>query len=175
MAREGNGRKESNKTVTKHPIKDERRYMNMNNISNKSLRLCSCMALAEVLAVLSPALVRATEPMKGGSHMVHLQNIKTTAEAEALKPGDTTAMVCTRCKSVTVNNVTTEKGHIKTMTVGEKPLCPGCESTIIVVGVGKGKRAEVKHSCGKCGDKSVFCCATKASNPPTRGMEKEKK
>jgi hypothetical protein len=149
--------------------------MNMNNISSKTIRLCFCMALAAMVAILSPAKARADDQMKGGPHMLHLQGIKTTAEAEALKPGETMAMVCTKCKSVMVNNVTTEKGHIKTMTVGEKHLCPGCDSTIKVVGVGKGKHGEVRHSCEKCGDKSVFCCATKPGSAPTAGMEEENK
>jgi len=72
----------------------------------------------------------------------------------ALKPGDSVAMVCSMCKSVMVHNVTTERGHIKIMSVGEKHLCPGCGSTITVVGTGKGLNGahdEVKHVCEKCG------------------------
>jgi len=84
-------------------------------------------------------------------------------------------MVCTKCKSVMMHNVITEKGHIKVMTVGEKHLCPGCSSTIETVGFGKGKRDEVKHVCTACGDDSVFCCATKPGTGATKGMEKEKK
>ena len=106
--------------------------------------------------------------------MLHLMGIKTEAQAEALKPGDAIAMVCTKCKSVMVHNVTTEKGHIKVMTVGEKHLCPGCNSTITVTGTGKGKHDVVNHTCEKCGDDSVFCCATKPGAGSTVGMEKEK-
>jgi hypothetical protein len=103
----------------------------------------------------------------------HLNEIKTQKEAEALKPGDTIAMVCSKCKSVMIHNVTTEKGHIKVMTVGEKHLCPGCESTITVVGVGHGAKNAVKHVCEKCGDDSVFCCASKPGSGSTKGMEKK--
>jgi len=102
-----------------------------------------------------------------------LNEIKTREQAEALKPGDTMAMVCAKCKSVMIHNVTTEKGHIKVMTVGEKHLCPGCESTITVVGAGKQAKNEVKHTCDKCGDDSVFCCATKPGTGATKGMEKK--
>jgi hypothetical protein len=102
-----------------------------------------------------------------------LNEIKTRRQAEALKPGDAVAMVCAKCKSVMVHNVTTEKGHIKIMTVGEKHTCPGCNSTITVVGTGKGKHDEVRHTCAKCGDDSVFCCATKPGSGPTKGMEKK--
>jgi hypothetical protein len=115
------------------------------------------------------------KPMKGGEHLVMLTHIKTAAQAEDLKAGDSIAMVCTKCKSAMIHNVSTEKGHIQVMTVGEKHLCPGCNSTITVVGVGKGKHDEVKHTCGKCGDNSVFCCATKPGSGPSKGMDEEKK
>ena len=104
----------------------------------------------------------------------YLNEIKTQKEAEALKPGDTIAMVCAKCKSVMVHNVTTEKGHIKVMTVGEKHLCPGCNTYIKVAGEGKrGPKDELKHVCEKCGADSVFCCATKPGSGATQGMEKK--
>ena len=131
-------------------------------------------AFALVVAASLPVTARAAEQMKGGPHMLHLMGIKTEAEAEALKPGDAIAMVCSMCKSVMIHNVDTQKGHIKVMTVGEKHLCPGCNSTITVVGTGKGKRDAVKHTCEKCGDESVFCCATKPGAGATKGMKEEK-
>ena len=145
--------------------------------TNRSVirEICLCTGLAFVAAVLPSTALQAAEQMKGGEHMLHLQGINTKAEADALKPGDSMAMVCAKCKSVVIHNVTTQKGHVKTMTVGEKHLCPGCSSTITVVGVGKGAHNEVKHVCEKCGSDSAFCCATKASGPATRGMEGEKK
>jgi hypothetical protein len=106
--------------------------------------------------------------------MLMMKQIKTPAEAEALKPGDSITMVCAKCKSVMLHNLSTEKGQIKVMTVGEKHMCPGCESTITVVGTGKGKHDEVKHTCEKCGDDSVFCCATKPGEGATKGMQKHK-
>jgi hypothetical protein len=132
-------------------------------------------AFALAMAASLPVTTQAADPMKGGPHMKHLMGIKTEAEAEALKPGDTIAMVCSKCTSVMTHNITTEKGHIMVMSVGEKHLCPGCNSTITVVGTGKGKHDAVKHTCGKCGDDSVFCCATKPGAGATKGMEKEKK
>src|SRR5262249_6609419 len=125
------------------------------------------LALAAVLALSS----RAADQMKG-AQILMMKQVKTPAEVEALKPGDAITMVCTKCKSVMVHNVSTEKGHIKVMTVGEKHLCPGCEGTITVVGTGKGKHDEVKHACAKCGNDSVFCCATKPGTGKTDGMEK---
>lgn len=109
----------------------------------------------------------------GGMDLLNMRQITTPAQADELKPGDKMAMVCTKCKSVVLHNVSTEKGHIKTMTVGEKHLCPGCNSTIEVVGHGKGKQDQVKHSCKACGDDSAFCCATKPGAAATPGMEKK--
>jgi hypothetical protein len=141
--------------------------MQSSKILLRIIRRCSgALATISLLAISS----MAAEPMKGGPHMLEL--IKTQADADALKPGDTMVMVCSKCKSVMMHNVTIEKGHIKTMTVGEKHLCPGCNSTIEVVGTGKGKHDEVKHTCAKCGDDSVFCCGTKPASGATKGMEK---
>lgn len=131
------------------------------------------VAVALTAAAWLPTAASAADQMKGGEHMLHLQGIKTKAEAEALKPGDTIAMVCSKCKSVMIQNITTEKGHVQLMTVGEKHLCPGCNSSIKVVSVGHGAKNEIKHVCEKCGSGSVFCCANKPGSAPTEGMEKK--
>ena len=127
------------------------------------------LALAMLAAV--PTVSTAAEPMKGAGYL--LRGINTKGQAEALQVGDTMAMVCAKCKSVMIHNVTVQKGHVQMMTVGEKHLCPGCDSTIKVVGVGHGAKDEVKHVCDKCGSDSVFCCATKPGSGPTAGMEKK--
>jgi hypothetical protein len=134
--------------------------------------LGSGVAVALAFAVWAPGSAGAADPVKGGERQLNLLGITTKAEAEALKPGDTIAMVCTKCKSVMVHNVTTEKGH-KVMTVGEKHLCPGCNTTIETVGVGKAGKLEVKHVCKTCGDDSIFCCATKPGSGATKGMDKK--
>jgi hypothetical protein len=131
------------------------------------------VSLALAMAAWLPVTARAGEQMKGGQVLM-MKQIKTPAQAEELKPGDSMVMVCGKCKSVMLHNVSTEKGHIQVMTVGEKHLCPGCDSTIEVVGTGKGKHDEVKHVCSKCGEDSVFCCATKPGAGATKGMEKAK-
>jgi hypothetical protein len=143
-------------------------------LSKITLGMGAAFALA--MAASLPLTGRADEPMKPmkGGEMLMMKPINTSAQAEELKPGDSIAMVCSKCKSVMLHNVATEKGHIKIMTVGEKHLCPGCNSTITVAGTGKGKHDEVKHVCDKCGDDSVFCCATKPGAGATKGMEKEK-
>jgi hypothetical protein len=150
----------------------------MKRTNTSVLRTTLAVAVTVTLTMWLPRPGHAQEamkPMKGGEHLVMLTHISTTTQAEELKPGDTIAMVCAKCKSVMVHNVSTEKGHIQVMTVGEKHLCPGCNSTITVVGVGKGKKNEVKHVCEKCGDDSVFCCATKPGSNPIQGMGEPKK
>ena len=141
----------------------------------KTIRSCFVInaGLGLALALLASLALgaRAADQVKGGERLLQFNSITTPAEAEALKPGDAMAMVCTKCKSVMVHYVNTEKGHIKTMTVGEKHLCTGCKSTIEVVGTGKAKTDAVKHVCKACGEGSVFCCATKPGAGSTPGME----
>jgi hypothetical protein len=143
------------------------------------------MALAIALAAWMPTNTNAAEemkPMKGGEHLLMLQKVETKAEADALKPDDTFAMVCAKCKTVYITRVKQGvKGAEVLMAKGQpKELigthaCAGCNSTITVTGHGKGKEMVLKHSCGACGDDSAFCCATKPGSAATKGMEKEKK
>jgi hypothetical protein len=151
-------------------INNERPIMKLADVSS---RIGFVIPLAVVLSLALPVPSYAADQMKGAQYL--MKQIKTADEAEQLQPGDAIVMVCSKCKSVMLHTVSTEKGHIKVMTVGEKHLCPGCDSTIEVVGTGKGKHDEVKHVCAKCGDESVFCCATKPGSGVTQGMEKDKK
>jgi len=145
--------------------------MKPRNVIGK-ISLGSSLAMVLAVGLWSPIPAPAADQVKGAQKLMELDRITTPAQAEALRPGDSVVMVCAKCKSVMMHNVTTEKGHIKVMTVGQKHLCPGCSSTIETVGFGKGKHDEVKHVCTKCGDDSVFCCATKPGAGATKGMEK---
>ncbi len=122
----------------------------------------SGLALALAFAMWLPGAVRAADH-KGDMSGMNMNHIKTQAEAEALKPGDSMSMTCGKCKSVMVQKVTNDKAHIKMMTIGEKVMCHACDGMVEVVGtgVGKGKNEEVKHVCSKCGDDAMFCSATK--------------
>ena len=134
--------------------------------------LGTSMVLAFTVAAWLPT--NAAAQQKKGAELL-MTHVTTSAQVENLKSGDAVAMVCEKCKSVMVHNVTTEKGHIEVMTVGSKHLCPGCGSTITTVGTGKGAKDEVKHVCEKCGSDSVFCCATKPGGDTTKGMGVDKK
>jgi hypothetical protein len=145
------------------------------------ISLSSGLAVALAMAASLPVTARAEEPMKpmkGGEHqmMLQMQHITTQAQAEALKPGDSMSMTCSKCKDVMVQKVTTDKAHVKMMTVGEKVTCPVCGGTVEVVATGKGegKNAEVKHVCSKCGDDAMFCSATKPGSGAMKSMEKMK-
>lgn len=122
---------------------------------------------------IANAAEKKMKPMKGSEHLMMLNSVNTEEQVEALKPGDSVAMACAKCKSVMVEHVTIQKGHIKTVTVGEKHACPGCGGTIEVVGHGKAKTDVRTHTCSKCGDDSAFCCATKPGSGATKGMEKK--
>ena len=143
-------------------------------LSKISLR--SAIALALAFAVWLPGATRAAEPVKGAHDMLHMQHIMTQAQAEALQPGDSMSMTCTKCKSVMVQKVTADKAHVKMMTVGEKVKC-SCGGTVEVVATGKGtgKDAEVKHVCSKCGDDAMFCTAVKPGTGAMKDMDHEKK
>ena len=136
------------------------------------ISLSSGLAVALAFGLWLPGAVRAETELKGAERTRQMQGLNTKAQAEALKPGDSIAMVCTKCKSVAVEYVHLEQGHIKQLMPGEKHLCPGCEGTIEIVGHGQDKHAVLKHNCSKCGDESAFCCATKPGEG-TKGMEKK--
>lgn len=115
----------------------------------------------------------STSAKGGGTRLIELTRINTLAEAEALETGDAIAMVCSKCKSAVVNFVTQDSKLYTKMIPGEKHFCPGCNSTIEVVGHGKQKTDVVKHVCKACGDDSAFCCATKRGSGPTTGMDQK--
>ena len=120
------------------------------------------------------------KPMKGGEHMLMLNKIETTQDLNALKTDDSIAMVCGKCKTVWVTRVKQGVKGAQLLMEGGQPkeligthACTGCNSTITVVGHAKGNITELRHSCGKCGDDSAFCCSTKPGSGATRGMQKK--
>lgn len=139
----------------------------------------SRLAVVLVFAAWSPGLARAAEHAEGHSQgmpgMMQTEHIMIQAQAEALKPGDSMSMTCTKCKSV-IPDVTTDKAHVKMMTVGEKVKCT-CGGTVEVVATdnGEGNNAEVKQVCSKCGDDAMFCSAVEPSSGAMKVMPMEKK
>ena len=157
------------KQTQHNEMKDTVMKTKHNLLSKISLGLGLAVVLA--FAVWTPGEARAAE-----HDMMQMEHITTQAQAEALKPGDSMSMTCTKCKDVMVQKVTTDNAHVKMMTVGEKMMCPTCGGTVQIVATGKGtgKNAEVKHVCSKCGDDAMFCSATKPGSGAMKGMEKMK-
>ena len=133
----------------------------------------TAVALAIAVAAWLPTTLNAAEDhskMKGGEHLISLNRLETKAQADALTPDDSLAMVCAKCKTVYVTRVKQGVKGAEILQAGGQPKeligthpCSGCGSTLTITGVGKGKEAVFKHSCGKCGDDSAFCCATKGA------------
>ena len=144
--------------------------------------LGAAAAIAVALTAWFPTTLRAAEemkPMKGGEHMLMMQGVTTKQEADALKTGDSMAMVCGKCKTVYITRVKQGTkgaqllmGPAPTELIGTH-ACAGCGGTWTITGVGKGATTELKHTCSVCGDGSAFCCATKPGSGATKGMEKK--
>jgi hypothetical protein len=100
----------------------------------------------------------------------HIENL---ADVEAIKPGDSIAMACPKCKTITMTLVTQDTKTKSKLIPGKKHLCPGCNSTITVVGSKAHNEQVIKHVCKVCGDESAFCCITKPGGSATKGMEKK--
>jgi hypothetical protein len=143
------------------------------------------LGLAGALAFASGCATNSStgdqmKAMKGGEHQLMLNKVETKEQAEAVKPDDTFAMVCGKCKTVYVTRVKQGTkgaqllmGPAPTELIGTHE-CAGCGGTWTITGVGKGATTELKHTCTKCGDDSGFCCATKPGSGATKGMEKGK-
>ena len=162
--------------MTKRIEKKDTVMKTKQNILSK-ISLSSGLAVVLAFAAWLPGPARVVGQMQGAEHQLHMQHITTQAQAEALKPGDSMSMTCSKCKDVMVQKVTTDKAHVKMMTVGEKVMCHICGGTVEVVatGKGKGKDAEVKHVCSKCGGDDMFCSATKPGSGSMMDMGKKKK
>jgi hypothetical protein len=163
---------------------NKRQSMKNTNQLQKCL-VRSALALAVAAVAWLPGTVSAQDtdapmkPMKGGEHLMMLNNITTIKEANAVKPDDSFVMVCAKCKTVYTTRVKQgSKGAQLLMVKGPAieligtHACAGCGGTWTITGVGKGATTELKHTCSVCGDGSGFCCATKPGSGPTKGMEK---
>ena len=161
----------------------------MKTINKKNL-LGAGMAIAMAFAAWLPGTANAQvettpmKPMKGGEHMMMLNKpITTVGDAEAVKPNDSFAMVCGKCKTVYVTRVKQGEKGAQIMMQGGRGTeligthaCAGCGGTwTITGGAPRNAKSVLTHTCSMCGDGSGFCCATSPNSAPTKGMEEEKK
>ena len=155
----------------------------MKSSSSCSKLIWGALAGVTAIAVSLPATALGADtmkPMKGGEHLLMLQGLNTKKDLDALKTGDSIAMVCAKCKTVWVTRVKQGAKGAELLAANGQPTevigthaCKGCNSTLTVVGHAKGDLVELKHSCNACGDDSAFCCATKPGSGATKGMEKK--
>jgi hypothetical protein len=88
-------------------------------------------------------------------------------------------MACAKCQDVWASvPVKGAKGG-QILVAGGAPtqkiarhLCTGCETTITVVGHGKGTHDVATHKCASCGSQNLACCGTTTGAVATKGMEK---
>ena len=138
-------------------------------VSKITLGMGAAFALA--MAASLPLAARAAEPMKPmkGGEMMMMKAITSPADVADLKDGDMVAMVCPKCKTVTVTYIHRDKSQVKT-TTGQEDMCPGCEQKFTVVGEGKDKHNVITHVCKKCGSTDAFCCVVEKESKATKGM-----
>lgn len=126
------------------------------------------------LAGLLPTLTKAEPPPDFVNSVLRSQQ-----QADQVPKGQAVAMVCTKCKTVLLSDAKTKKGFLGWFQPKTKHECPGCGGEFVMKDVPAGQGgtlsvSEYVHTCSKCGDDSVFCCATKSGGGATKGMEKEK-
>ncbi|MCI0746890.1 MAG: hypothetical protein L0Y58_15925 [Verrucomicrobia subdivision 3 bacterium] len=147
-------------------------------ISKIGVSACG-MALGVLLAIAYAPSAPGAEAKtgKGGaSDLMTKKPIQTAADIAAVKPGDTVAMACPKCKTVHVTQVVKENKPGQSYTVGvERHTCPGCGHVTEVKGHGKMATQKAVHVCSNCGSKNAFCCVLKEGAGPTKGMEQEGK
>ena len=142
-------------------------------MKTKSISKFVQIGTAIVIGALGAITTSAADSGVKGNPPYVWPQVKTTAEAATVKPGDSIAMVCAKCKTVSVTLVTQDTKTKSKLIPGEKHLCAGCKSTITVVGSKAHNTEVIKHVCQTCGDDSAFCCATSLSASATKGMEKK--
>lgn len=114
--------------------------------------------------MLLPIHLEAKQPQYNYEFPVASREIAT-----GLKPGTKLAMACIKCKTVQTRDVDSKGWFLAWFTPKTKHVCPGCGGTWMYVNVAKGIRGGYAHICSKCGDKSMYCCATR-SGQRTKGM-----
>ena len=141
------------------------------NLIKTSLITCAVVALA--LSGSVNIKVSAADPAKGAQML--MKPIKTAQDIESIEPGDTIAMACPKCKTISYTHVEkTTKGANPEAKVDAKHLCPGCETTLKSQGTGKHASDVITHVCKTCGSEDAFCCIMKKGSEPTTGMHKKK-
>jgi hypothetical protein len=122
------------------------------------------------LCVLAVALIALSFGAQAGPAARPFgEPLSSKEQAQAVPKGEKVAMACAKCKTVQVAEVDKKKSFLAWFEPNTKHVCPGCGGTWQYVNIAKGIRGGYTHTCSKCGDKSVYCCATKVGKR-TPGM-----
>jgi hypothetical protein len=83
--------------------------------------------------------------------------LRTIEEFQKLKAGDTVAMVCTQCSSITVKTLGSEEEAMALCKEGEHVVCGSCEKTTKVVRHGPRSKGGQDTEVGYVNDKGEDC------------------
>lgn len=165
--------------------------MNLMKAKNTKMTLTGLIAVSLLVFLASGCAssasrtgVRVTEERR----YIQLSHLRDSSQAGQPKQGEKLAMACKKCK--TVQSYTPSSGYFRFPSrqgiAGDagrqqrgwalqnstpRHYCPGCRSVVTTTGTGKDQNTVVQHSCAKCGDLSISCCATTPESTPTPGME----
>ena len=145
-----------------------------------SLALAVCVSAFALIATASAQFYKPT----GDDGITASPKVRAQLDERRARLQTTTAVVpsmaCPKCTDhyVTVpvkgakGGQILMAGAIPTQKIA-KHLCPSCETTIAVAGVGKAKHGVAIHKCVSCGSENLACCGTKSGAVATKGMEKK--
>ena len=141
------------------------------NIMKTIKMACAIILVGMGLSVESQAKPDWASRESGGMYSSDITEFKATkkkSDIESLKQGDSIAMICAKCKNVSVKAISSpdSRGHISYTRIGSEHACKGCGGKIqIRPGT---KETEILHVCSVCGSDSAFCCTAKGKK--TSGM-----
>lgn len=124
--------------------------------------------VALTLAVVSLAWIQvqaqsqSTSKGAGAAKLLELKPVATTTLSA--RPAAVSPKACPKCRSEWSSRTDyTARGALKPKVWVERHLCEGCETTISVVGQGKGKRDVAVHKCTTCGAPDAGYCGMSKS------------
>jgi hypothetical protein len=138
-------------------------------------RLAVITSLALGIIGIMPGTVLA-QSKGGASQLMPLKSLKVVEDLQSVEKGDKIVMSCPKCKDTYVTTVERSfKGmNREELKTAVQHLCPTCETKVVAVGHGKGKKETLVHICRSCGSKNVSCCVMKKDGGTTAGMEEKK-
>ena len=117
------------------------------------------IALIVALSALATAHAQSKDYDYSTKHALIYKQV-TPQQFAALPDTASLAMMCSKCKTVMVmtkRDLSTKPGRGSVVEPIATHTCPGCGGKLALKR--GGKETEWVHTCQKCGDHSVTCCA----------------